>query len=64
MNYFKCLQVPLPSEDKVKSLFQQLTPGQVDELVSKYRVDLDMYQYSPKQYYSYLIWSTFANKPK
>lgn len=48
-------QVPLPSEDKVKSLFQQLTPGQVDELVSKYRVDLDMYQYSPKQYYSYLI---------
>ena len=45
----------LPSEAQVKALFSQLSPGQVDDLVNKYHVDLEMYQYSPKQFYSYLI---------
>ena len=47
-------QTASPAEDDVKALFRQLTPGQVDDLVTKYRVDLEMFQYSPKQFY---FWS-------
>ena len=43
-----------PAQSQVQNLFAQLNQEELDDLVYKYRVDLDMYQYSPKQFYSYV----------
>ena len=53
-----------PAQSQVKNLFAQLNQEELDDLVYKYRVDLDMYQYSPKQFYSYVTSKEIWEKGK
>ena len=45
--------VKTASKAEVKQLFSQLNKADVDDLIQKYRVDLEMYKYPVKEFFEY-----------
>jgi len=46
-------EIQTPTKKDIQHLFSQLGKEDVDDLIQKYRVDLEMYRYSTKEYFEY-----------